>query len=136
LHRRAGFGATRADLTRDLKDGPAAAVDRFLKPRAPSDDEKQVLDSLRQGVLDSGDADRLKAWWLYRVLYDPDPRREKLALFWHGHFATSNRKVNSIPLMLTQNELFRRHALGPFAELLQGVVGDGAMLMWLDGAGS
>jgi uncharacterized protein (DUF1800 family) len=136
LHRRAGFGASRADLTRDQKDGPAAAVDRFLKPRAPSDDEKQVLDSLRQGVLDSGDADRLKAWWLYRVLYDPDPLREKLTLFWHGHFATSNRKVNSIPLMLTQNETFRKHALGPFADLLTAMVSDGAMLVWLDGAGS
>src|SRR5262249_53058479 len=51
-------------------------------------------------------------------------------------FATSNRKVNSLPLMLAQNELFRRHALGPFADLLNGVVGDGAMLVWLDGAGS
>src|SRR5262249_22228619 len=136
LHRRAGFGATRADLTRDLKDGPAAAVDRFLKPRAPSDDEKQVLDSLRQGVLDSGDADRLKAWWLYRILYDPDPLREKLTLFWHSHFATSNRKVNNVPRMLGQNETLRRHALGPFADLLTAVVADPAMLVWLDGGGS
>ena len=136
LHRRAGFGATRAELVRDLKDGPAAAVDRFLKPRAPSDDEKQVLDSLRQGVLDSGYPDRLKAWWLYRVLYDSDPLREKMTLFWHGHFATSNLKVRSVPLMLAQNELFCQHALAPFAGLLAGIVGDGAMLVWLDGAGS
>src|SRR5262249_20529301 len=136
LHRRAGFGATRADLTRDLKDGPAAAVDRLLKPRAMSADEKQVLDSLRQGVLDSGDADRLKAWWLYRILYDPDPLREKLALFWHGHFATSNRKVQSIPQMLQQNELLRKQALGPFSDLLTEIIGDAAMLVWLDGAGS
>jgi uncharacterized protein (DUF1800 family) len=136
LHRRAGFGATRAEVARDLKDGPGPSVDRYLRPRAPTADEQGILDSLRQGVLDSGDADRLKAWWLYRVLYDPDPLREKLTLFWHGHFATSNRKVNSIPLMLAQNELFRKHALGPFADLLQGVVGDGAMLVWLDGAGS
>ncbi|HMC67226.1 MAG TPA: hypothetical protein VKI65_19980, partial [Gemmataceae bacterium] len=33
LHRRAGFGATWAELQRDLKDGPAASVDRLLKPR-------------------------------------------------------------------------------------------------------
>jgi uncharacterized protein (DUF1800 family) len=136
LHRRAGFGATRAEITRDLKDGPRASVDRFLRPHAPTADEQGILDSLRQGVLGSGDADRLKAWWLYRVLYDPDPLREKMTLFWHGHFATSNRKVNSIPLMLAQNELFRRHALVPFAGLLGAVAGDGAMLVWLDGAGS
>ncbi len=136
LHRRAGFGATRADLARDVKDGPAASVDRLLKPRLMSDDEKQVLDSLRQGVLDSRDAGRLKAWWLYRVLYDPDPLREKLTLFWHGHFATSNRKVDSVPRMLAQNEALRRGALGPFADLLAAMVADAAMLVWLDGADS
>jgi uncharacterized protein (DUF1800 family) len=136
LHRRAGFGATRAEVARDVKDGPAASVERFLRPRPPSADEQGILDSLRQGVLDSGDVDRLKAWWLYRVLYDTDPLREKLTLFWHGHFATSNRKVGSLALMLAQNELFRKHALGPFAELLGAMVGDGAMLVWLDGAGS
>ena len=136
LHRRAGFGAARTELERDVKDGPAASVDRLLRPRPMNDDEKQVLDSLRQGVLDSLDAARLKAWWLYRVLYDPGPLREKMTLFWHGHFATSNRKVDSVPLMLAQNEALRRHALGPFAGLLAAVVGDAAMLVWLDGADS
>jgi uncharacterized protein (DUF1800 family) len=136
LHRRAAFAAARAEIARDVKDGPKASVERFLKPREPRDEERSILDSLRSGVLESRDADRLKAWWLYRVLYDPDPLREKLTLFWHGHFATSNAKVNSVPLMLAQNELFRKHARGPFAELLAAVVGDGAMLVWLDGAGS
>ena len=117
LHRRAGFGGTRAELLRDVQEGPAASVDRFLQPRPPTVDELQVLDSLRQGVLDSRDPERLKAWWLYRLLFDPDPLREKLTLFWHGHFATSNRKVQSVPFMLEQNELFRRHALGDFGDL-------------------
>jgi uncharacterized protein (DUF1800 family) len=136
LHRRAGFGATRAEMNRDVKDGPSASVDRLFKPRSLGDEEKQVLDSLRQGVLDSLDAGRLKAWWLYRILYDPDPLCEKLTLFWHGHFATSNRKVDSVPQMLAQNEALRRHALGPFADLLAAMVGDAAMLVWLDGASS
>jgi uncharacterized protein (DUF1800 family) len=136
LHRRAGFATSRDQLERDVKGGPAASVDRLLKPRLLNDDEKQILGSLRQGVLDSRDAARLKAWWLYRVLYDPDPLREKLTLFWHGHFATSNRKVNSVPLMLAQNETLRRHALGPFGDLLAAMVGDAAILIWLDGASS
>jgi uncharacterized protein (DUF1800 family) len=136
LHRRADFGATWRELQRDQEDGVAASVERFLKPRAMTAEEQQVLESLRQGVLDSGDADRLKAWWLYRVLYDLDPLREKLTLFWHSHFATSNHKVGSIAQMLQQNELLRRHALGPFADLLTGIVADPAMLVWLDGAGS
>jgi uncharacterized protein (DUF1800 family) len=151
LHRRAGFGAGRAELERDVQDGPAASVHRLLRPRRMSDDQKQVLATLRQGVLDSRDVEgvdpledparrqgqaRLKALWLYRMLYDPDPLREKLTLFWHSNFATSNRKVGSVPLMLAQNEALRRHALGHFADLLAVVVGDAAMLVWLDGADS
>src|SRR5262249_7584374 len=114
---------------------PPPAAGAAPRPPARSGDQQQALDSLRRGVLDSRDADRLKAWWLYRVLYDSDPLREKLTLFWHGHFATSNRKVNSVPLMLAQNEALRRHALGPFADLLTSMVGDPAMLVWLDGPG-
>jgi uncharacterized protein (DUF1800 family) len=133
LHRRAGFGATRGELQRDLRDGPAASIDRLLRPAGPTEEQRQVLDVLRQGVLDTNDAERLKASWLYRILYGADPLREKITLFWHGHFAASNHKVRSVPCMLRQNELFRHHALGEFAELLRGVCADPAMLVWLDG---
>jgi hypothetical protein len=141
LHRRAGFGATRGELQRDMKEGVTASVDRLLRPGPQNDDYKQIVDILRQGVLSLDDGNslkvsRLKTWWLYRVLYDPDPLREKLTLFWHGHFATSNAKVGSVPLLLAQNETLRRHALGPFAHLLTAMVGDPAMLVWLDGADS
>ena len=109
---------------------------RLLGPRALTAQETVILGSLREGVLDSRDSERLKAWWLYRILYDPDPLREKLTLFWHGHFATSNRKVQSVALMLRQNELLRRHALGDVATLLKEISADGAMLVWLDGSNS
>jgi uncharacterized protein (DUF1800 family) len=136
LHRRAGFGATRAELLRDLKDGPEASVTRFLEPGRPAPDARRVTEVLRQGALRAGDPERLQAWWLYRILNGHDPLREKMTLFWHGHFATSNAKVQSVPLMLRQNELFRRHALGSFGELLAGAVADPAMLVWLDGGSS
>jgi uncharacterized protein (DUF1800 family) len=132
LHRRAGFGATWSELQRDVQAGPAASVDRLLNPPAATTEETQILDGLRQGVLSSNDSERLKAWWLYRILYDGDPLREKMTLFWHSHFATSNRKVQSIALMLQQNELLRRHALGEFAALLTDICADPAMLIWLD----
>jgi uncharacterized protein (DUF1800 family) len=136
LHRRAGFGATWAELQRDLKAGPNESVQRLLQPRQATAGETETRHLLRQGVLASGDIERLKAWWLYRILYDPDPLREKLTLFWHNHFATSNAKVQSVPLMLRQNETLRRHALGSFASLLTDIVADPAMLVWLDGGSS
>ena len=136
LHRRAGFGATWAEIQRDLKAGPAASVDSILRPRPEAGEEQDVHDALRQGVVESRDADRLKAYWLYRILYDPDPLREKVTLFWHGQFATSNRKVQSPALILGQNELLRAHALGEFALMLTAIIADPAMLVWLDGADS
>ena len=136
LHRRAGFGAPWAELRRDVKDGPAASVARLLEPRETSSEEKEKEASLRKGATESRDPERLKAWWLYRILFEPDPLREKLTLFWHGHFATSNRKVQSMEWMHRQNELLRRHALGDFADLLTDLIPDPAMLVWLDGANS
>jgi uncharacterized protein (DUF1800 family) len=136
LHRRAGFGATRVELTRDLKAGPEASADRLFQPPEMSPEEVRQLENLGRSALASRDIQRLKAWWLYRILSGSDVLREKLALFWHGHFATSNRKVESLPMMLAQNELLRRRALGPFSELLAAVASDQAMLVWLDGAGS
>src|SRR5262249_49480364 len=76
------------------------------------------------------------AWWLYRMLYTPHPLREKLTLFWHNHFATSNAKVNSAVSMLGQYDLMRRHALGSYRDLVQEMSKDPAMLVWLDTATS
>ena len=30
------------------------------------------------------------------MLYSPAPLRERLTLFWHNHFATSNAKVQNV----------------------------------------
>jgi uncharacterized protein (DUF1800 family) len=78
----------------------------------------------------------VRAWWLARMLHSPHPLREKLTLFWHNHFATSNAKVQSAALMLRQYRLLHEHALGSFATLLTRMSYDPAMLVWLDGKGS
>jgi uncharacterized protein (DUF1800 family) len=138
LHRRAGFGANLAEIERDLKAGPMASVDRLLAPPEPGSADSDAIDGLRDGVLNAVgmQVERLKAYWLYRIVYGQDALREKMTLFWHGHFATSNRKVQNVVRMLDQNELFRRHALGDFRELAAAILSDAAMLVWLDGAGS
>ena len=70
-------------------------------------------------------------WWLDRMLRTKHPLVEKMTLFWHGHFATSARKV-PVPLMAQQIDLFRAQALGNFRQLLIAVSRDPAMLVWLD----
>lgn len=76
---------------------------------------------------------KLLIWWLDRMVTAPDQSRERLTWFWHGHFATSSRKVNHTRLMLTQNQAFRRHGLGNFGVLAHELIVDPAMLLWLDG---
>jgi uncharacterized protein (DUF1800 family) len=134
LHRRAGFGATRAELLRDLAAGPDASVTQFFNPPPIPPDTADALDGLRQTARSSSKLDLLKVCWFNRMIHGPDPLREKLTLFWHGHFATSNIKVDSVALMDRQNETLRSHALGAFAPMLEAMIADPAMLIWLDGA--
>ncbi len=127
-----------AELERDLKAGPAVSVERLLHAPDPTQEERNAIDGLHDGVLNASgmQVERLKAYWLFRIVFGFDPLTEKMTLFWHGHFATSNRKVQNVGRMLVQNELFRRHALGDFRELAVAILSDPAMLVWLDGAGS
>jgi hypothetical protein len=136
LHRRAGFAATWAELQRDLKDGPGPSIERLLRGRARGEGEPEefgrVADLLAGQAVESSEPARLKAWWVYRMLWGPDPLGERLTLLWHDHFATSNHKVNDLAAMRRQNELFRRLGRGPFGELLRAVIRDPALLVWLD----
>jgi uncharacterized protein (DUF1800 family) len=136
LHRRAGFGATRAELLRDIKAGPEASVTQLFHPPQLPTEEVEAIDGLRQTARSSSNLDLLKVCWLNRILHGPDPLREKLTLFWHGHFATSNQKVGAVALMDQQNETLRTHALGRMSALLESIISDPAMLVWLDGGAS
>jgi uncharacterized protein (DUF1800 family) len=136
LRRRAGFGATWDELQRDLDDGPDAAVSRVLAATCRRDglldDFPSTAALLGDAAAGAGDIHRLQACWLYRMLFTPDPLTERLALVWHNHFATSQLKVEDVEAMYRQNETFRRHARGPFGELLREMLRDPALLAWLD----
>lgn len=75
---------------------------------------------------------RAAQWWAQRMLTTHRPLEEKLALFWHGHFATSDEKVRDYRKMLKQLALFHKYANGNFRDLLIGVARDPAMLVFLD----
>jgi len=136
LHRRAGFAATWAEIQRDLHDGPQASVTRVLAGKTRLDgtigDFESVSQALAESAASTSMADRLKAWWVFRMLFSPDPLGEQLTLMWHNHFATSNLKVNDLAAMLRQNQIFREFARAPFGELLRRAIKDPALLDWLD----
>jgi uncharacterized protein (DUF1800 family) len=59
-----------------------------------------------------------------------------MTLFWHGHFATSDYKVQNPNTEYRQNVMLRKHAMGSFRELIGEIAVDPAMLVWLDGNNS
>jgi uncharacterized protein (DUF1800 family) len=131
LLRRAAFGAGRAELLEAERLGCKGTLDRLLKGKPDADEVQQTLNDAGQVAALLG-ADALRGWWVYCMLNTPHPLREKLTLFWHDHFATSDEKVDSPARMFRQNRLLREHALGKFGPLLLAVSKDPAMLVWLD----
>ncbi len=132
LYRRAALGASWPELEAGLRMGPAPAVEVLLQGGPQQEEFDQLTAPLAASIARSNNGPQTRAWWLYRMVYSPHPLREKLTLFWHNHFATSNAKVNNARFMLGQYELMRRHALGSFRTLLQEMSKDPAMMVWLD----
>ena len=84
---------------------------------------------LRSNVLETR---RLALWWGKCMVTTPRPLEEKMTLFWHDHFATSEVKVRDVRKMHLQNRTLRAHATGDFRSLVLAVMRDPAMLVYLD----
>ncbi len=132
LYRRAAFGATWDEMQAALADGPEKSIERLLSGQPGLESFESQTTPLERSTGRGNNGPQASAWWLYRMLYSPHPLREKITLFWHNHFATSNAKVRNAGFMLGQYDLMYRHALGNFGTLLQEMSKDPAMLVWLD----
>jgi len=151
LLNRAGFGARPAEIERAVRVGQAAFVEELLA--GYGDEEPFFLDPperpARAEMAAMGPEERREAqgryrreqrellfqfsgWWIDQMLEGRHPLRERMTLFWHGYFTSSFREVKNAAAMVRQNELYRKHALGRFDQLLREVVRDPAMLAYLD----
>lgn len=134
LLRRAGFGATREELERYVAQGYEATVEELLHP----EDAPPALadeDLIRRYHVDENSLmliDSCQTYWLYRMVNTRRPLEEKIALFWHGVFATGYTKLNQPKAILNQIDMFRRDGLGSFHTMLMQLSQDPAMLFWLD----
>lgn len=75
--------------------------------------------------------DDLKYSWLDLMYKTEFPLREKMTLFWHNHFVSTQKNVR-LYYLHKQNQLFRKHAFGNFKELCKLVLKDEAMLVYLN----
>ncbi len=130
LLRRAGFGSTPSEAQYYSQFNYDKAVRTLLNPDHA---DNSSLDTLlnQQGFVYTRIAD-LKRWWIYRMTFTNRPLEEKITLFWHGHFATSDAKVQNPYAMYMQNMKFRTLGLSNFHDLLLSVTKDPAMIIWLD----
>lgn len=157
--RRMGFGASALDVS-NLSDMSLGSVVTYLLEyeRQPDTIDLQISQPGYLGVTARGgpfspstlinDARQRE---LFRMVHSLRPLQEKMALFWHNHFATAYSKVAGVygavhaTKMMAgqadevagaqrgQYQLFRQYATGNFRDLLVDVAKDPAMLVWLDG---
>jgi uncharacterized protein (DUF1800 family) len=130
---RAGFGPSPGHAQLLAGAGLQASVLALTRPSgaavltgaAPHDDDGSPL-----APEDAWGHDHL--WFLDRMVRTSQPLVERMTLIWHDWFATSNDSVGQQKLMLDQNELFRRRALGSFEQLVHELTMDPAMILWLN----
>jgi len=84
---------------------------------------------LRASVLETN---RVAYWWANRMVSSNAPLQEKMALFWHGHYAVNESKVRDYRKLLTELELFHEMGTGSFRDLMVEIARDPAMLSFLD----
>lgn len=75
------------------------------------------------------DIKNLNLTWLNEMVNSEQQLREKMALFWHGHFASRNLNILYQQQLL---DVIRRNALGNFGDLLKGVSKSAAMINFLN----
>jgi uncharacterized protein (DUF1800 family) len=154
---RAGFGAAAENL-KDLagvspqkvyaalekssasKPGYFDVADNALKGLFMGVSDVVKMEELKKNGLDNEtkkkirnqsreDLKNLNLTWLNQMVNTDSQLREKMSLFWHGHFAC--RDVNIFFQQLLLDEI-RNNALGNFGDLLKGVSKSASMLGFLN----
>src|SRR5262249_19175307 len=129
LLRRMGFGGPPEQVQALAALSREAAVDQLLNIEAVN--KNPMEKALKRMLRNSVDFDIARRWWFARMIMTETPFEEKMTLFWHNHFATSDLKAFALTVpyqVLTLRDL----GLGKFDDLLLAVVRDPAMLIWLD----
>lgn len=152
LLNRTGFAASEPEIQSFSRLTREQAADRILKGALtvaltppPSWIDEPIIPpyKLRNMSREEREAERklnierafeLREWWYREMLDTPSPLTEKMTLFWHNHFATSQQKVRFTPLMYRQNIALRQNALGNFGTLLHEIARDPAMVIYFDSA--
>ena len=125
-------------ISQSLAAPPTLPEPDFLAdaPRTP-DELRAIRQMSQEDKKKSAVTERLRSvgiaqLWLEKMATDEFPLREKMVLFWHGHFVSAMQKVKMSYPLWGQNQLFREMAFGNYRELTRRILHDNAMLAYLD----
>ena len=129
LMRRAGFGATPAELDALTRDKTyEEIVDGLVNPEQFPELDESFIDRYYGGELVAVHVGK----WLYRMVNTQRPLEEKMSLFLHHIFPVAWGKSEHGPSLYTEIAMFRRVGLGDMKTILLELSRDPAMLFWLD----
>jgi uncharacterized protein (DUF1800 family) len=157
--RRLGFGASPAELAAWSALPIDTVIDRLLNYESlPADHDSKIGQPDYVGITTQAGQpfspntliNDARQRWLFRMIHSQRPLEEKMALFWHNHFATAYTKIAGVagqeratrmmdndPGSLAGTERgmiqkMREFGTGSFATLLWELARDPAMIYWLD----
>jgi uncharacterized protein (DUF1800 family) len=157
--RRMGFGASPAELAVWANVPIDTVIDRLLNYESASTDHDSkiglpeyvgITTQAGQPFSPNTLINDARQRWLFRMIHSQRPLEEKMALFWHNHFATAYSKIagavgqeratrmmDNDPSSLAGSEpgmiqKLRQFATGSFPGMLLAMARDPAMVYWLD----
>ena len=107
----------------DLINMYEGLMDAGKRSQLNADERRELARKQREAVK------TLNIYWLKEMVASPAQLREKMAFFWHGHFASRNQNIFYNQLLL---HTIRKNALGDFATLLKEVSHSASMLYFLN----
>ena len=133
LMSRAGFRERREELESRVARGYEATVEELLHPEAQEQVDRYELLRYQSWTWKPGTIQGMgHASWLHQMINTKAPLQEKMALFWHGIFATGVSKVDHWDEIIDMVDMFREKGLDSYRDLLVGVAKNPAMIYWLD----
>jgi len=132
LMRRAGFGAPYTELEARAKKGYDATVEELLQPDAQPELDNDIMLRYKTEWVNKNALEGQQEEWVFRMINTKRPLEEKMALFWHGILCTGHAKCENPRQQSLQMDMFRRQGMGSFADLLQELAVDPAMVFYLD----
>ena len=111
------------NVANDYLQGLFMGIEDVSRIARKEEDRRKIQQSNREGIRS------LNLYWLHEMVNGGAQLREKMAFFWHGHFACRNLNIFYQQGLL---DVIRRNALGNFGTLLKEVSRSAAMLNFLN----